>query len=58
MDSNTLPSSAQGGNTHTLTIPSVNSSDSGSYYCVVTNQWGNMVESKKATVNLQCKLVS
>ena len=57
MDSNTLPSSARGVNTHTLIIPSVTSSDSGSYYCVVTNQWGNMVESKKAIVEVQCKLL-
>ena len=56
MDSNTLPSSARGMNTHTLVILSVNSSDSGSYYCVVTNQWGNTAKSMKATVNVQCKL--
>ena len=55
MDSNTLPNSARRVNTHTLIIPSVNPSDSGSYYCVVANQWGNMMESKKATVNVQCK---
>ena len=57
MDSNSLPSSVRGENSPNLIIPSVNSSDSGLYYCVVTNQWGNMMESKKATVNVQCKLL-
>ena len=36
-------------------IKSVTPSDSGSYYCVVLNQWGNMRSSNKATVNVLCK---
>ena len=57
MDSSSLPSTSRGVNSPNLIIPSVNPSDSGLYYCVVTNQWGNMMESKKATVNVQCKLL-
>ena len=43
-------------NTQNLTIRSVMPSDSGSYYCIVTNQWGNMVTSKIVAVNILCKL--
>ena len=42
-------------NTQNLTIRSVIPSDSGSYYCIVTNQWGNMVTSNIITVNIICK---
>ena len=53
----TLPDTASGGNLTVLTITSVTSSDSGLYYCIVMNQWGNMVKSNNATVNVLCKLV-
>jgi len=49
---NALPSTANGENTQSLTITSVTSHDGGSYYCVVTNQWRNVVESDRATVNV------
>ena len=55
--SDSLPDTASGGNLAELTITSVTSSDSGLYYCVVMNQWGNMVKSNNATVNVLCELV-
>ena len=55
--SDSLPDTASGGNSTELTITSVTSSDSGLYYCIVMNQWGNMVKSNNATVNVLCKLV-
>ena len=48
--SNSLPNRVSGEDTSKLTISSVISSDSGSYYCVVTNQWGNMTTSNDSTV--------
>ena len=56
--SDSLPDTASGGNSTELTITSVTSSDSGSYYCIVMNQWGNMVKSNSATVNVLCELVA
>ena len=41
-----------GRKTTNLKISSVTSSDSGSYYCVVMNQWGSMMNSNKAIVNV------
>ena len=55
--SDSLPDTASGGNSAELTITSVTSSDSGLYYCIVINQWGNMVKSNNATVNILCELV-
>ena len=53
MGSNSLPRRrASGGNTTQLVITSVTTSDRGSYYCIVTNQWGRMVESMRATVKI------
>ena len=56
--SDSLPNTASGGNLTKLTITSVTSSDSGLYYCIVINQWGNMVKSNNATVNVLCELQS
>ena len=50
-----LPDTASGGNSTELTITPVTSSDSGLYYCVVMNQWGSMVKSNNATVNVLCE---
>ena len=55
--SDSLPDTASGGNSTELTITSITSSDSGLYYCIVMNQWGNMVKSNNATVNVLCELV-
>ena len=41
----------------TLTISSVKPSGSGSYHCVVMNQWGNMTKSNEAIVNVLRKLL-
>ena len=49
-----LPDSVRG-NTQNLTIRSVMPSDSGLYYCVVMNQWGRVVKSRNATVNVLCE---
>ena len=55
-DSTSLPDRANGGRNSNLEIRSVSTSDSGSYYCVVMNQWGNMIESNDATVTVWRKL--
>ena len=56
--SNSLPDTASGGNSIQLTITSISPSDSGMYYCIVMNQWGNMVQSDNATVNVLRELVA
>ena len=56
-DGTSLPGRASGEKTSNLKIRSVTSSDSGSYYCIVMNQWGNMVNSNDATVNVLCELL-
>ena len=50
--SNSLPNRVSGEDTSKITISLVTPSDSGSYYCVVTNQWGNMTTSNDATVTV------
>ena len=54
--SDLLPNTASGENSAKLTITSINPSDSGMYYCVVMNQWGSVVQSDNATVNVLCEL--
>ena len=54
--SDSLPDTASGGNSTELTITSVTSSDSGLYYCIVMNQWGTMVKSNNAIINVLCEL--
>ena len=58
LGSDSLPDTASGGNSTELTFTSVTQSDSGLYYCIVMNQWGTMVKSNNATVNVLCKLHS
>ena len=55
-DGSALPSRASGETTSSLKIILVTTSDSGSYYCVVMNQWGNMTESNDAIVTVWRKL--
>ena len=55
--SDSLPDTASGGNSAQLTISSITPTDSGVYYCIVMNQWGNMVQSDNATVNVLCELM-
>ena len=52
-----LPDTASGGNLAVLIITSVTSSDSGLYYCIVMNQWGNVTKSNDAKVNVLCELI-
>ena len=49
-DNASLPSTASGENTTNLTITSAMLSDGGSYYCVVKNQWGNVIKSDAVTI--------
>ena len=41
-----------------LLIKSVIEDDEGSYYCVVTNEWNNMVTSRAGTLEVICKCPS
>ena len=54
--STSLSNRAEGRKTSSLKIRSVTTSDSGSYYCAIVNQWGNMIESNDATVTVWRKL--
>ena len=54
--SDSLPDTASGEYSPKLTITSVTPTDSGLYYCIVMNQWGNIVQSDSATVNVLCEL--
>ena len=53
-----LPDTASGENSAKLTITSISPSDSGMYYCIVMNSWGNMMQSDNATVNVLRELVA
>ena len=55
--SDSLPDTASGVNSANFTITSITPSDGGMYYCIVMNQWGNMVQSDNATVNVLCELI-
>ena len=44
-DSDSFPDKVSGVNGRVLTIPNVNESDSGLYYCTVTNEWDISLES-------------
>ena len=53
-----LPDTASGKKSAKLIIRSITPSDSGMYYCIVMNQWGTMLQSDNATVNVLCELVA
>ena len=57
-DSDSLPSKVLGVNERKLTIPNVNASDGGQYYCNVTNEWGSSVESDDVTLTIYGELDS
>jgi len=40
-----------------LTIPNVNDSDEGQYYCIVTNEWGKSLESDDVTLTVYGMLI-
>jgi len=56
-DNTSLPNTASRDTTPNFKIRSITLTDSGSYYCVVMNQWGNTKESNEAIVNVLCKLL-
>ena len=58
MGSDSLPDTASGENSANLTITSVTPTDSGVYYCIVMNQWGNRMQSDNVTVNVLCELIA
>ena len=47
-----LPDKVTGVNGAVLTIPNLNKSDEGVYYCTVTNEWGRSVESNTITLTV------
>ena len=54
-DNASLASIAIGENTPSITITSATLSDGGSYYCVVKNEWGHMVESNRSIMSVISK---
>ena len=50
---NKLPNKAIGHKSTMLTIPNLMEDDEGQYYCTVTNEWGNSVESEYITLTIQ-----
>ena len=50
-----LPFGVNGQRTPNFSIRSATTSASGSYYCVIMNEWGNMIRSNDATVNVKRK---
>ena len=55
--SNRLPDKVLGIDTLTLTIPNIEKSDEGDYYCIATNMWNRSVESSNVTLNIYGMLV-
>ena len=55
--SDRLPDKVLGNDTLTLTIPNIEKSDEGDYYCIVTNMWNRRVESNSVTLNVYGMLV-
>ena len=45
-----LPGKVLGQNTTVLTIPNMEQSDEGQYYCIVTNEWGRNLRSNDVTL--------
>ena len=54
--SNRLPDKVLGNDTLTLTIPNIEKSDEGDYYCIATNMWNRSVESNNVTLNVYGRL--
>ena len=47
-----LPDKVSGKNTLVLTIPNIDESDAGKYFCVVTNMWNRSVKSSQVKLNI------
>ena len=56
-DSNSLPDKVLGSDTPKLTIPNIENSDKGDYYCIATNMWERSIESNNVTLNVYGMLV-
>ena len=52
-----LPDKVSGEDTLVLTIPNINKSDEGWYYCIVTNIWSRSVESNHVILTIYGMLV-
>ena len=48
-----LPNKVSGADGAILTIPNLLESDEGQYYCIVTNEWGNSVESDNVSLTVR-----
>ena len=55
--SNSLPDKVLGSDTLNLTIPNIEKSDEGDYYCIATNMWDRSIESNRVTLNIYGMLV-
>ena len=55
--SDRLPDKVSGNDTVNLTIPNIEKSDEGDYYCIATNMWNRSVESNNVTLNVYGMLV-
>ena len=55
--SDRLPDKVSGNDTLSLTIPNIEKSDEGDYYCIVTNIWNRTVESNSVTLSVYGMLV-
>ena len=56
--SDRLPDKVLGIDTLNLTIPNVEKSDEGDYYCIATNMWNRSVESSNVTLKVYGMLVA
>ena len=56
-DSDSLPNKVLGVNGETMIIPNVLESDEGRYFCIVTNEWGRIVESDEVSLAVFGKLL-
>ena len=52
-DSDSLPSKVSGVTGTVLTIPNLNKTDEGRYYCTVTNEWGRRVVSNDVILTVE-----
>ena len=53
-----LPDKVSGENTLVLTIPNIDKSDEGKYFCIVTNMWNRSVKSSQVKLNINGMFVA
>ena len=51
-DVDNLPDKVSGEDTLVLTIPNIDRSDEGQYYCIVTNMWNRSLESNHVELSI------